>query len=123
MATTLDGQSLFDEQDLEIKCDSFRRDSTERTIPGLDGVLSIDLGARSRSIKQKGTLNAKSRTQMENRLNLIRSFIDGNTHTIETHNGKKFNDLRVDAFRVIKEQISGSGITINYEIAYTQLVA
>lgn len=123
MATTLDGQSLFDEQDLEIKCDSLRRDSMERTIPGLDGVLSIDLGVRSRNIKQNGMLNAKSRAQMENRLNLIRSFIDGNTHTLETRNGEKFNDLRVDAFRVIKEQISGSGITVNYEIAYTQLVA
>ena len=52
MKTTLDEQTLFDEQKLEIEVGSFNRDSIEKTVPGLDGALSIDLGRRSRKIKQ-----------------------------------------------------------------------
>ena len=41
MSATFDGQKLFDEQDLNIEQDSIGRDSIERTVPGLDGILSI----------------------------------------------------------------------------------
>ena len=46
MKVTLDTHMLFDEQALEITADSFNRDSIERAVPGLHGVLSIDLGSR-----------------------------------------------------------------------------
>ena len=39
MKITLDAQMLFDEQALEISPGSFSRDSIERTVHGLDGVL------------------------------------------------------------------------------------
>ena len=44
MSGTLDGQDLFEEYQLNIEQGSICRDSTERTVAGLDGVLSIDLG-------------------------------------------------------------------------------
>ena len=51
MRVTLDGQNLFDEQQLEIEPGSITRNSIERAVAGLDGVLSIDIGRRGRKIK------------------------------------------------------------------------
>ena len=122
MSVTLDGQNLFDEQQLEIEQDSLNRDSIERAVAGLDGVLSVDMGGRTRKIRQRGTLRAKSRTQMNDRINVISAYMDGNTHTLVGNEGKKFDNLRMDSFKVSKERTGGSGIVVDYEIVYTQLV-
>jgi len=122
MSATLDGQNLFDEQDLKIERGSVSRDLMERAVSGLDGVLSIDLGGRSRRIKQRGVLRAKSRTQMDDRISAISAYIDGDTHMLVISNGEEFDNVRMDAFKVTKEKTSGSGLCCDYEIVYTQLV-
>lgn len=122
MKVTLDAQMLFDEQALEIMADSFSRDSIEKTIPGLHGVLSIDLGLRGRKIRQTGTLRAKSRTQLDDKISKIATFMDGDTHTLTTGSGTEFTNLRMDSFKTGTEHADGSGIVIDYEIIYTQLV-
>ena len=122
MKVTLDAQMLFDEQALEITADSFSRDSIERSIPGLNGVLSIDLGLRGRKIRQTGTLRAKSRTQLNERISKISAFMDGDIHTLTTGSGTEFTNLRMDSFKTSTEHADGSGIVTDYEIIYTQLV-
>jgi len=121
MSVTLDGQNLFNEQQLEIEQDSLNRDSIERAVAGLDGVLSVDMGGRTRKIRQRGTLRAKSRTQMNDRINVISAYMDGNTHTLVSNEGKKFDNLRMDSFKVSKERTGGGGMIVDYEIVYTQL--
>jgi hypothetical protein len=121
MSAALDGQSLFGSQQLEIELGSISRDSIERAVPGLDGVLGIDLGRRSKEIKQRGVLRAKSRAQMDERISAISAFMDGNTHTLITSGGKEFEDLRMEVFKVGKERAGGGGIAIDYEIVYKQL--
>jgi len=121
MSTTLDKQELFDEQGLQIESESVHRDAVERKVSGLDGVLSIDLGERSRKIKQTGTLQARSRSQMDSRINSISSYMDGKTHTLVMNSGEEFNNLRMDIFKVSKRWAGGAGVTIGYEIVYTQL--
>jgi hypothetical protein len=121
MQVTLDGQRIFDEQPLEIRTGSFRRDSLERAVPGLDGVLSLDLGRRNRQITQTGTLRAESRVQMDSRISTISAHMDGNTHTLVTGN-REFNNLRMDSFKILNEYTDGVGIRVDYEIVYTQLV-
>jgi len=121
MSATLDGQSLFDGQELEIQPGSFSRDSIERAVPGLDGVLSIDLGGRGREIKQRGVLRAKSRLQMNDRISAISAYMDGDTHVLVTGSGEEFDNLRMDVFKVTLEGTSGGGLCCNYEIVYTQL--
>lgn len=121
MSASLDGQSLFDSQQLEVELGSIRRDSIERAVPGLDGILSIDLGGRSKEIKQRGVIRAKSRAQMDERISAISTFMDGNTHTLITGGGKAFDDLRMDVFKVSNERAGGGGVVIDYEIVYTQL--
>ena len=122
MSTSLDGQALFDEQQLEIAIGSSGRDSIERTVPGLDGVLSIDLGGRERRITQKGTLRAASRLQMNEKTGAISACMDGGTHVLETDSGEEYDNLRMDVFKVTRERESGAGVVIDYEIVYTQLV-
>ena len=121
MRVTLDGQDLFDEQQLEFDTGSISRDSIERAVAGLDGVMSIDMGGRGRKIKQKGLLQVKSRTQMNNRINAISAYMDGDTHALVTGSGEEYENLRVDVFKVSKERAGGSGVVIDYEIIYTQL--
>jgi hypothetical protein len=122
MKVTLDTQMLFDEQALEITADSFSRDSIERSVPGLHGVLNIDLGSRGRKIKQIGTLRAQSRTQLNERISKISAFIDGNIHTLTTSSGMEFTNLRMDSFKTGTEHADGTSIFTDYEIIYTQLV-
>jgi len=121
MGTTLDGQELFDEHELQIESGSIRRDAMERKVSGLDGVLSIDLGERGRRIKQTGSLRAQNQLQMDFRINLISSYMNGNTHTMKTKSGEEFGNLRMDVFKVSKGRASGIGVAVDYEIMYTQL--
>ncbi len=122
MSVTLDGQSFFDSQQLSIELSSFRRDFMERAVAGLDGVLSIDLGGRSREVKQKGVLRAKSRLQMDEKIGAISACMDGGVHVLVTDEGGTVENLRIDVFKISKERASGSGIVVDYEIIYTQLV-
>lgn len=121
MSTALDGQSIFDEKHLKIESGSVNRDSMERTVPGLDGVLSVDLGRRSRVIKQQGALQAKSKLQMNDRISLISAYMDGKAHTLVANNGEEFDNLRMDVFKVSNERAGGIGVVVDYEIVYTQL--
>jgi hypothetical protein len=121
MNVTLDGNPLFDEQGLEIEVGSHHRACVERAVCGLDGVLSIDLGERTREIRQRGMLRAPSRAAMQARTDSISAFIDGSTHTLRTADGQECRNVRVDSFKRIDEGASGSGIVVEYEIVYTQL--
>jgi hypothetical protein len=80
------------------------------------------MGRRSRTIKQNGSLQAQSRMQMNNRINAISAYIDGETHTLIKSDGEKIDNLRMDSFEVSKERAGGRGIVVDYEIIYTQLV-
>ncbi|UCG56830.1 MAG: hypothetical protein JSU70_18430 [Phycisphaerales bacterium] len=121
MSATLDGDILFDEQQLQIKVDSCSRDSAERVMPGLDGVLSIDLGGRSRIVSHSGVLRANGRTQLNTKIAAISACIDGSTRKLVTGEGQQFDNLRMDSFKVSNERASGSGVVVDYEIVYTQL--
>ena len=121
MRTTLDGQVLFDEQQLEIECYSECRERVERSVGGLDGVIGIDLGSRARVIKQRGLLRAKSSGEMNERISAISAYMDGRSYTLVTSEGEEFAELRMDSFKVGKERTSGSGIVVDYEIIYMQL--
>jgi len=122
MSITLDGQELFDNQQLEFEFGSISRDSIERTVAGLDGVVNIDLGRRGRMIKQKGALKAKSIACINQKINDISAFINGDTHTLITSDGENIADLRMDSFKVTKKRTAGGGVAVDYQIVYTQLM-
>ncbi len=121
MSMTIEIQEVFDRQDMKIEAGSFTRDSIERAVPGLDGMLTIDMGGRGRKIKQTGTLRAKSRAALDDRIAAVSSYMDGDTHTLVIGDGREFDNLRMDTFAVKDERVDGAGIVIDYEITYTQL--
>ncbi len=88
---------------------------------GLDGVMTIDLGGRGRKIRQRGKLRTRSRTELNSKAETISAFIDGDTHTLVTAQGQRYENLRIDSVSVKNEQISGSGVVADYEIVYRQL--
>jgi hypothetical protein len=119
--TTIDGNDLFDSRQPEIELGSFKRDSIERAAPGLDGVMTIDMGRRGRKLKQTGTLRAKSRDRLNDRISAISEYIDGDTHALVTGDGREFDNLRMDSFEVTKETVDGAYIVVDYQITYIQL--
>jgi hypothetical protein len=121
MNVMLDGQAIFDEQGLMIAVGSPCRACVERGVCGLDGTLSIDLGARGRRIRQTGVLRAASRAAMNARVGTVAAFIDGATHALTAADGRIYNNLRMDSFTQISERTSGPGLLVEYEIVYTQL--
>ncbi len=123
MKTTLDGQSLFDEQGLRIEAASLSRACVERAVCGLDGTVSIDLGKRARQIRQIGVLRASTRSALSTRADAITVFLDGGAHTLGTADGRWYEAVRMDSFRRINEHVDGAGMVVEYEILYTQLGA
>jgi hypothetical protein len=119
---SLDGVMLFGEREIDLEVDSFSREQLERSAAGLDGVVSIDLGGRGRKIQQKGELRARSRIELNSKVEAISAFIDGNTHTLVGSRGEMFEGLRVDSISVRNERASGEGIVVDYEIVYQQLM-
>lgn len=120
MSTTLDGLKLFDENRLRIEVGSYKRDTIEKSAPMLDGVISIDLGCRSRIIKQTGSLRAKSRIALNKRIQAISNLLDGKVHTLASESGQ-YQNLRIDSFKVTGQKEDGIGLIADYEIIYTQL--
>ena len=104
-----------------IEVGSICRESVEKSAAGLDGVLSIDLGRRSRKIIQKGILRAKSQVQMKTKISEISGYMDGDTHKLISNDGEEFGNLRMDIFKTAEKRTDGGGLCCDYEIIYTQL--
>ena len=121
MGTSLDGILLFGEAETEIEVGAFGRECVERSVAGLDGVMSIDMGGRGRKIKQTGEIRARSRVELNNKVKAMSAFVDGKTHTLKASTGETFENVRVDSVSVKNGHASGAGIAAEYEILYVQL--
>jgi len=121
MSATLDSKFIFEDDRLSIRAGSWKRGSIERAIAGLDGTLSIDLGLRSRRIKQLGVLRGVSEAGLQEMISSIGGYMDGATHTLQVSGGELYDNLRMDSFEVGQKQFGGGGVCCGYEISYTQL--
>ncbi len=119
MAAMLDSTIKFEQLGLEVG--SRARDSIERSMVGVDGALSIDLGMRERKIVVKGLLRAISVELLLARENSMAELIDGDMHILESANGVKFENLRIDSFEVTRQDYSGSGVCSEFTMQVTQL--
>ena len=119
MKATIDGTLSFDQESLRVE--SFDRDSIERSAAGLDGVVSVDLGARTRSLVQRGLLRAGSKKSLESNLDVFAGLVDGEVHTLVIEGGRSFGNLKVDSFEILSRNYSGLGVCCKFEIRYTQL--
>jgi hypothetical protein len=118
MKVVLDGVVEFEQEELRVG--SWRRDVIERAAAGVDGVVSIDAGRRTREIVQKGVMRAASDEALRSRIDSISALMDGGTHTLKTAEGQEFDNLRIDAFEVGQKDYSGRGASCGFEIRYVQ---
>jgi hypothetical protein len=121
MSVSLDGSILFDGHGLEIELSSIGRESKEKSVPGLDGVISVDLGNRGRKVKQRGILRARSLSELQVKIDAIEAYIDGEAHTLVTEKHGELSNLRMDSFTAKGRRTSGGGVSVGYEIVYRQL--
>lgn len=119
MRAKLDGKTEFEQTELAVG--SWRRDSIERSAAGVDGVVSVDLGKRTRKIVQSGLVRAGSDEGLKSKIDAVSALMDGGTHVLETAVGERFDNLRIDAFEMGQKDYSGRGACQEIEIKYTQL--
>jgi len=119
MKATLDGIIEFEQAKLDLG--SWQRDSIERAAAGVDGVVNIDLGKRTREIVQKGVMRAASRSALMAKVDFFRDMADGRYHTMETAEGRRFEDMWIEKVMVSGTEYNGSGASCEVEIRYVQL--
>ena len=119
MRAIIDGTFEFEQVELELK--SLKRSEMERSAPGLNGVVSIDLGMRQRQIIQKGMLRSSSTKALNENIELLSSFVDGKNHLLTVEGGQVFGDLRMDKFEVDDKVHSGRDVSCKFTVTYTQL--
>ena len=105
----------------ELQVDSWVRDGVEKSAAGLDGVITVDHGMRSRRIIQKCIIRASSASSLQEVLNTVVDLIDGKEHSISFENGECYGCLRVDSVSSEKISRSGSGVSCSVKVIYTQL--
>ncbi|MBN1844785.1 MAG: hypothetical protein JW810_03815 [Sedimentisphaerales bacterium] len=117
----LDGKKLFDGGEPTWQLASWRRQTLERSFAGVDGVLSIDLGRRQRTLKQRGWLTAASKASLRKRCEEILAHIDGFTHELIDGDGTVYPQVRMDSFKLLSEVYTSNPVRCEYEIIYSQL--
>ncbi|MBE0537436.1 MAG: hypothetical protein IH624_17370 [Phycisphaerae bacterium] len=115
----VDGSVVFVQLALEVG--TWTRQTVERTAAGLDGVVSVDLGRRSRSLVQRGQLRAFSEAGLRAQLCDVCGLADGQVHTLLVSDGQLFADVRVDGVYVSERVTGGGGVRCEFEMRYTQL--
>jgi DNA polymerase II large subunit len=119
MRAIIDGTFEFEQVGLEVQ--SLKRSEMERSSPGLNGVVSIDLGGRQRQIVQKGILRSSSSKTLDGNIELLSSFIDGKDHSLAVDGDEVFGDLRMDKLEVDDKVHSGRDVSCQFTVTYTQL--
>jgi hypothetical protein len=119
MWTKIDGTIKLEHEELQI--DSWSRDGAERSAPGLDGVITVDNGMRSRRIIQQCIIRAASESSLQEVLDTVIGLIDGKEHVVTLENGVCYEHLRVDGVNSEKTRPNGAGVSCSVKIIYTQL--
>ncbi len=120
MTAILDETIILDKNACHLDVQSPQRRTIDRTVPGLDAVTSIDLGADSRKIVQTGTLRAISWPALREKISKINALIDGGIHILSIDD-QMYENLRIDSFTTDNFRNTATGLAVDYRIRYTQL--
>jgi len=119
MKATLDETIEFEQTELAVG--SWRRESIERAAAGVDGAIKVDFGRRTREIVQKGIIRSPSRAALLSKVDFIYDMANGASHTMETAEGDKFENMWIEKVMVGSTEYRGSGASVEIEIRYVQL--
>ena len=119
MRVWINGEVKIDEA--VFAAGSIRRGVIERSVGGLDGVGSIDLGGRGREISVEGILRAASGKGLDCITDIIESKMDGGSCVLSTDDGRVFGDVRIDMFETGERQFGGSSVSCKCKLMCRQL--
>lgn len=122
MKAVLDDKTIFNEESFELDVKSPQRNIIQRSAAGLDGQISIDLGLRGRKLVQKGQLRARSLAELQQWVDAVKDFIDGNLHVLKCPDGRIFENLLIEEFQLGQPVSGGAHISCGYHITYIQQV-
>ena len=120
-SVTIDGQRIFGEGEHVLRPGSWQRKTIDQGFAGLDGVVSVDLGMRSRKLKQHGYISTGSVRALTELIDMICGYIDGGVHELVDQDGVSYASIRMDAFSLVGPISKGSRARCEYEAVYTQL--
>lgn len=118
MKVRLDGMAEFEQ--IQLQEGSWDRAEIERSVNGLDGVVSVDGGLRKRPLIQAGLLRAFSAASLRQKLEEVQSFADGGVHRLSLSDGRSFDSVRIDRFTAEEPVYDGAGVSVGFEIRYSQ---
>ncbi len=99
---------------------AWARQQVEYATAGLDGVVSLDLGRRSRQIRQTGRLTAETLGKLHEMIDTIESYANGQTYELIDQDGRRYRNVRLDMFRQKEPVQRAAFFSCEYEILYTQ---
>ncbi len=117
----LDGENLFDSGPHTILPGSWRRATDRRAFAGLGGEIIIDMGLRSRLIRQQGRLQGESAQALIATISQIEARMDGLLHTLSDDYDTVYYPVVVEMFRPSAPIRHGRGFWCNYHMRYRQL--
>lgn len=117
----IDDVDLFSSGPSEIIPGSWVRKTIHRGLVGLDGEVVLDFGRRSRTIIQRGRLQAAATSGLASSITAIEVLIDAQTHTLVDSNLQTYGNLLVEEFSPQSPVTLGKNYWCDYRITYRQL--
>jgi len=119
MRVWIDGEVKI--EDAVLKAGSVCRQVVERSVNGLDGVGSIELGKRGRDIEIEGVLRGVSGYAMDCFSDMIEAKMDNGLCVLVVDDGREYGDVRIDELEISERQFSGSSVSCKCMIKCKQL--
>jgi len=94
---------------------------SRRGLIGLDGEVILDFGKRSRTIVQRGRLQAATPIALASSITAIEILIDGQSHTLVDSNSQTYNNVLIEEFSPQSPVTLGKNYWCDYRITYRQL--
>lgn len=120
-AATLDGQELFSSGPGELICESWPRETIRRGFSGLGGEILLDMGRRSRRLKQHGVLRADTQELLQLQICVIEEMNDGLQHMMIDADGIIYQKVILEKFEKLTAVQKANVCSCEYEIIYRQL--
>lgn len=119
--TSFDGQELFASGPHSFQPGSWQRGLIRRSFAGVDDELLLDLGRRSRTMRQRGRLHGTTLADLQAQIDAIEAACDAQTHDLTDNLGRLHERVVMEGFELLCPIQAGCGFCCDYQIEYRQL--
>jgi len=115
------GEDLFGSGPHAFRLGPWQRAVQNRAFAGVHGELLLDLGIRSRKIRQTGRLQADSADALHALLSTIDGYCDGAEHALVDNHGRSYASVILEQLETTTPVQRGRGFYCDYKAEYRQL--